>query len=116
LFAQVFVGIGIGVHYSGVTLAELKRDVLAGLGYVVLLGLICAAFVITLTMLGLGDPVSIFLAYAPAGQAEMAVFAIVVGADLGYVVTHHIVRIVLVIIGSPLAASAFKRRRANVKA
>jgi uncharacterized membrane protein AbrB (regulator of aidB expression) len=46
----------------------------------------------------------------------MAVFAIVVGADLGYVVTHHIVRIVLVIIGSPLAASAFKRRRANVKA
>jgi len=116
LFAQVFVGIGIGVHYSGVTLAELKRDVMAGLGYVVLLGLICAAFVITLTMLGLGDPVSIFLAYAPAGQAEMAVFAIVVGADLGYVVTHHIVRIVLVIIGSPLAASAFKRRRANVKA
>ena len=116
LFAQVFIGIGIGVHYSGVTLAELKRDVMAGLGYVVLLGLICAAFVIALTMLGLGDPVSIFLAYAPAGQAEMAVFAIVVGADLGYVVTHHIVRIVLVIIGSPIAAPALKRRRPNVKA
>jgi len=113
LFAQVFVGIGIGVHYSGVTMAELKRDIMYGMGYVVLLGLICAAFVVTLTLLGLGDPVSIFLAYAPAGQAEMAVFAIVVGADLGYVVTHHIVRIVLVIIGSPLAASAFKSRRAK---
>lgn len=111
LFAQVVVGVGIGVHYSGITVRELKRDVLAAMGYVVLLGAICAAFVITLTGLNLGDPVSIFLAYAPAGQAEMAVFAIVVGADLSYVVTHHIVRIVLVIIGSPLAASAIRQRR-----
>jgi membrane AbrB-like protein len=104
LFAQIFVGIGISVHYSGVTWRELAGDIFKGLGYVVLLALLSAAFVATLTWLRLGDPVSIFLAYAPAGQAEMAVLAIVVGADLGYVVAHHLVRIVLIILGAPLAA------------
>lgn len=104
LFAQVFVGIGISVHYSGVTWRELAGDILKGLGYVVLLALLSAAFITALTLLRLGDPVSIFLAYAPAGQAEMAVLAIVVGADLGYVVAHHLVRIVLIIVGSPMVA------------
>jgi uncharacterized membrane protein AbrB (regulator of aidB expression) len=45
-----------------------------------------------------------FLAFAPAGQAEMTLLAIVVGADLGYVVLHHLTRIVLVITGAPIAA------------
>lgn len=111
LFAQVFVGLGIGAHYSGLTLKELRRDVFSGLGYVLLLGALSAVFIASLSYWKLGDPVSIFLAYAPAGQAEMAVFAIVVGADLGYVVTHHLVRIVLVIIGSPLAAAWLRRKR-----
>lgn len=113
LFAQVFVGLSIGAHYSGLTLTELRRDVASGLGYVVLLGALSGVFISSLSYWRLGDPVSIFLAYAPAGQAEMAVFAIVVGADLGYVVTHHLVRIVLVIIGSPLAAAWLKRKQSD---
>lgn len=111
LFAQVFVGLSIGAHYSGLTMKELRRDVFSGLGFVVLLGALSAVFIIGLSYFGLGNPASIFLAYAPAGQAEMAVFAIVVGADLGYVVTHHLVRIVLVIVGSPLAAGWLQRKR-----
>jgi uncharacterized protein len=105
LFAQFFIGLNIGAHYSGITLEEIRKDVLSGLGFVVILGLICAAFINFISYFKLGDPVSVFLAYAPAGQSEMAVFAIVVGADLGFVVAHHLVRIVLVIIGAPLAAA-----------
>jgi uncharacterized membrane protein AbrB (regulator of aidB expression) len=93
------------------TMKELRRDVFSGLGYVVLLGALSAVFIVGLSYFRLGDPASIFLAYAPAGQAEMAVFAIVVGADLGYVVTHHLVRIVLVIVGSPLAAGWLQSKR-----
>jgi membrane AbrB-like protein len=114
LFAQVFVGLSIGAHYSGLTFKELKRDVFSGLGFVVLLGALSAVFITSLSYWKLGDPVAIFLAYAPAGQAEMAVFAIVVGADLGYVVTHHLVRLVLVIIGAPVAAAWLRRQRKEV--
>ncbi|MGP1357171.1 AbrB family transcriptional regulator, partial [Roseicyclus sp.] len=41
------------------------------------------------------------------GQAEMAVLAIIVGADLGYVVVHHITRVFLIITGAPILARVF---------
>jgi uncharacterized protein len=62
------------------------------------------------TMAGLAAPVEAFLAFAPGGQAEMTVLAIVVGADLGFVVVHHLARIVLVITGAPIVARMGGRR------
>ena len=115
LFAQVFVGLGIGVYYSGLTIQELRRDVASGMGYVLLLVLMSALFVFGLSHFHLGDPVSVFLAFAPAGQAEMAVLALVVGADLGYVVAHHLVRVVLVIVGAPLAGAYLQRESVKRK-
>ncbi|MCQ0970348.1 AbrB family transcriptional regulator [Paracoccus sp. TK19116] len=102
--AQLFIGIGIGVHYVGVTLRDLRDFVLKGLGFVLLLAVLAAAFTEIVTLTGLAQPLEGFLAYAPGGQAEMTVLAIVAGADLGFVVAHHMTRIVLVILGAPLAA------------
>ena len=53
---------------------------------------------------------AVFLAFAPGGQAEMTVLAIVAGADLGFVIAHHLVRVVLVITGAPVAARLFRVR------
>ncbi|WP_249200296.1 AbrB family transcriptional regulator [Thetidibacter halocola] len=105
LAAQYFIGIGIGVGYVGVTLYELRRDVLAGMLYVVILAIL--AFIVTeiVVILGLASPIEGFLSFAPGGQAEMTVLAIVAGADLGFVVVHHLVRLMLVILGAPIAAS-----------
>ncbi len=38
----------------------------------------------------------------------MTVLAIVAGADLGFVIVHHLTRIVIVITGAPIAARLFK--------
>ncbi|MBY6136855.1 AbrB family transcriptional regulator [Nocardioides marinus] len=111
LAAQFFIGCGIGVHFLGITWGELTRVVLAGVAYVLLLAVLAAAFTAFVTMLGLGHPVEAFLAFAPGGQAEMTVLAIVTGADLGFVITHHLTRIVLVIVGAPVAAALIARRR-----
>ncbi len=111
LVAQFFIGCGIGVHFLGVTWRELTRVVLAGVAYVLVLALLAAAFAGLVTVLGLGDPVPAFLAFAPGGQAEMTVLAIVTGADLGFVITHHLTRIVIVIIGAPVAARIIARKR-----
>ncbi|SIO11530.1 AbrB family transcriptional regulator [Vannielia litorea] len=113
LFAQFFIGCGIGVQFTGVTWAELRRVVAAGVAYVMLLAVLAAAFTLVVTGLGLGDPVEAFLAFAPGGQAEMTVLAIVTGADLGFVITHHLTRIVLVILGAPLAARLIRRARSR---
>ncbi|MEX0278817.1 MAG: AbrB family transcriptional regulator [Ruegeria sp.] len=109
LVAQFFIGCTIGVKFVGVTLAELRRVVAAGFAYVIVLALLAAAFTAVVTTLGLGHPLEAFLAFAPGGQAEMTVLAIVSGADLGFVITHHLTRIVLVIIGAPIAANLILR-------
>lgn len=108
LTAQFLIGIGIGVGYVGVTLHELKRDVAAGVLFVLLLAGLAAAFTEVVVGFGLAAPVEGFLAFAPGGQAEMTVLAIVAGADLGFVIVHHLTRIMVVITGAPIAARIFR--------
>lgn len=107
LTAQFFIGLGIGVGYVGVTLYELRRDVAAGVIFVLMLAALAAVFSEIAYLLGLAPPVESFLAFAPGGQAEMTVLAIIAGADLGYVIVHHLTRIVVVITGAPIAARLF---------
>lgn len=109
LTAQFFIGTGIGVHYVGVTLRELRHVVASGLAFMLVLAVLAKIFAQIVTALGLAGPVEAFLAFAPGGQAEMTVLAIVAGADLGYVIAHHLVRIVLVITGAPVMAQALRR-------
>lgn len=109
--AQFFIGSAIGVGYTGVTLREIKRDVAAGVGFVLILALLAAIMSEIVYTLGLAHSVEAFLAFAPGGQAEMTVLAIVAGADLGYVVVHHILRILLVITGAPIAARLMRIRQ-----
>ncbi|MGR3366535.1 MAG: AbrB family transcriptional regulator [Sagittula sp.] len=111
LLAQFFIGCGIGVQFLGVTWKELTRVVAAGIAYVMVLAVLAAAFSGVVTWLGLGEPVAAFLAFAPGGQAEMTVLAIATGADLGFVITHHLTRIVIVIVGAPVLAAIIARRR-----
>ncbi|WP_370274904.1 AbrB family transcriptional regulator [Pararhodobacter marinus] len=109
--AQFFIGAAIGVGYTGVTLHEIRRDVLAGMGFVVILALLATLMAEIVYQLGLAPALEAFLAFAPGGQAEMTVLAIIVGADLGYIVVHHILRILLVITGAPIAARLMRMNR-----
>ncbi|ETA53481.1 aminopeptidase [Rhodobacteraceae bacterium PD-2] len=108
--AQFFIGIGIGVGYVGVTLREIRKDVLAGIAFVGILAVLAVMVTEVVVVLGFANPVEGFLSFAPGGQAEMTVLAIVAGADLGFIVVHHLTRIVLVILGAPIFAAFFKVR------
>lgn len=107
--AQIFIGMGIGVYFTGITLRELARDVAAGALFALLLAGLAAVFMVLAGRVGGAPGVEAFLSFAPGGQAEMAVLAIIVGADLGFIVLHHVTRIVLVITGAPLAKGLFLR-------
>ncbi|UWQ22981.1 AbrB family transcriptional regulator [Jannaschia sp. W003] len=100
--AQFFIGIVVGVKYSGITLAEVRRFLVAGLGHAAILAALAAVFAEAVVLLGLAPPLDAILAFSPGGQAEMAVMAIVAGADVAYVIVHHVTRIVLVITCAPL--------------
>lgn len=102
LAAQFLIGLGIGVSYVGVTLREIRDTVAGGAAFVLILALLAAAATEAVTLASLAPPVEAFLAFTPGGQAEMSMLAIVSGADLGFVVVHHLVRILLVILGAPV--------------
>ncbi len=102
LAAQFLIGMGIGVSYVGVTLRELRDTVAGGAAFVVILAALAALVTEVVTLTGLAPPVEAFLAFTPGGQAEMSMLALVVGADLGFVIVHHLTRILLVILGAPI--------------
>ena len=110
LIAQFMIGLGIGVGYVGVTMAELRKNVLSGVMFTIILGFIAAGFTWVVVSMGLAPPLEGFLSFSPGGQAEMTVLSIVAGADLGFVIVHHLTRVFLVIIGAPLAARWLMRR------
>lgn len=113
LFAQFMIGTGIGVGYVGITGTEVRRFVVAGVAFVLVLAALAAAFTEVIILMDLTEPGNAFLAFAPGGQAEMTVLAIVSGADLGYVIVHHLTRISLVITGAPIAARILMGIRAR---
>ena len=106
--AQFFIGIAVGVKYAGITWRELRIDVGAGLIYAALLALISLGFFEVVHLTGVAPALDAFLAFLPGGQAEMVVIAIIAGADLAYVVSHHLLRIILVILLAPIVARMFR--------
>ena len=107
--AQFFIGMTVGTKYAGVTGPELKRDVLAALGFCLILLVLSAIFVEAIHLLELAPPMETLLAFAPGGQAEMTILALIAGADMAFVIAHHVLRIVVVILGAPIAARFFNR-------
>ncbi len=108
--AQLFIGLSVGVKYTGITAKEIRMDVGAGLAYAALLSLVSLAFIEILVQTGIAPAEEAFLSFLPGGQAEMVVIAILAGADLAFVVSHHLLRLVLVILLAPVAARLILRR------
>jgi len=105
--AQFFIGMTVGVKYAGITMAEVRRDLVAGLGFCVILMVLTLVFVEVIYGLGLAPGLEAVLAFAPGGQAELTVLALIVGADMAFVIAHHVLRIFIVILGAPLFARLF---------
>ena len=106
--AQFFIGLHVGAKYTGITARELRHDILTGLGYCAIILAITAAFSALVLALNLAPPIETLLAFAPGGQAEMALIALIAGADMAHVVAHHLIRILVVIFGAPLCFRFFK--------
>lgn len=108
--AQLFIGLSVGVKYTGITGREIRVDVGAGLAYAAILSLVSLGFIEVVTQTGIAPAQEGFLAFLPGGQAEMVVIAIMAGADLAFVVSHHLLRVVLVITCAPIVARLFRDR------
>jgi len=104
MIAQYFIGVGVGVYYQGITPKEIRRDVLATGGFVLILLAIAAVFTLLASAVSSLNIKELFLAFWPAGQAEIAVLSLAAGANVGIVVAHHLLRVIIIIMGAPMLA------------
>lgn len=109
--AQFFIGMTVGTKYTGITMTEVRRDLAAGLGFCGILIVLTLIFVEAVYMMGLAPGMEALLAFAPGGQAELTILALIVGADMAFVIAHHVLRIFVVILGAPLFARLFNAPR-----
>ncbi len=104
--AQVVVGAGVGCRFAGVPLAQIMRTLALGAGATVVMLVGTVAFSLALAPVTKAPFVALVLSYAPGGLAEMSLIALALGVDAAFVSTHHIVRIIIIVI---LAPAIFRR-------
>ncbi len=97
--AQIVVGIALGLRFKGLDRALLMRgtwlSVLSVAGMMLL-----AAFFAGLLGLAWSEPFDVLLiSFAPGGLTEMALVALSLEANPAFVTLHHIIRILLTVLG-----------------
>ena len=109
--AQVVLGATIGARFAGTAFVEVWRTLLLGMGAAVIMVLVAAGTAYGLGALSGTPGANLFLALAPGGLAEMSIIALSFGSAAAFVSTHHIVRIILIVILAPLFFKLILARR-----
>ncbi|HEX2478735.1 MAG TPA: AbrB family transcriptional regulator [Geminicoccaceae bacterium] len=107
--AQLVLGSAVGARFSGTPVALIGRTLLLAAGATVIMLLVTLAFGGALSALT-GHPLTLLLlAFIPGGFTEMSLIALAMGVDPAFVVTHHSLRVFLVVLIALPAFAWLKR-------
>ena len=106
IVAQILIGISVGSQFKGISLRELVTVLSWGLAFSLML--VAAAVFMSFGVARLTglDQTSLLLSYAPGGQNEMALIALILGLDAAIIALHHLVRVVMVVMGAQFVFKA----------
>src|SRR5512145_1412350 len=107
--AQVVIGTTLGCRFVGVSLAMIGHAVRHSVVTAVAMLATTILFAWVLSQIT-GYPLpALILAFAPGGLAEMSLVALALDVDAAFVASHHIARIVMVVILAPIAFRLMRR-------
>ncbi len=102
ILAQVITGAAIGSRFRGLRWRDVGAMARPAVGATAIM-LAVSASAAALLAWGSGLPFpALLLSFVPGGIAEMCLVALALGQDVAFVSTHHVVRVVLVIMLAPL--------------
>jgi membrane AbrB-like protein len=111
--AQVVIGAGVGARFAGVKLYTIARVLLLSLGSTAVMVALTAIFALVLRHATDTSIEAVILAYAPGGLAEMSLVALALAIDSAFVASHHVLRIIMIVIVAPMLFRRFLRRTAK---
>ncbi len=95
--AQVVVGSSLGVRFSGMTAAMLRRSAWLSLVSVLWMLALGGSFALALAAATDIPFLHLMISYAPGGVTEMSIIALSLAANPALVSLHHVVRILLTV-------------------
>ncbi len=107
--AQVVIGSGVGARFSGVKLYTIARVLLLSLGSTAVMVSLTAVFALVLRHAADTSIEAVILAYAPGGLAEMSLIALALAIDSAFFASHHVLRIIMIVIVAPTLFRRFLR-------
>ncbi len=102
IVAQLTLGILLGAQFRGLTMREFTAWITWGLAFALVLVAVSIVVAIGVARLSGADEVSVLLAYAPGGQSELNLLALVLNLDVAFIALHHLLRVAAVIIGAQI--------------
>lgn len=105
--AQLVIGCHIACQFAGITARELTSTVIIAIGYALLLMAGAALFTVLVVWATGIDQNAVALAYAPGGQPEMNLVALVLNFDPAYVALHHLLRVMVIVFGCQFLITRF---------
>lgn len=102
ILAQLTLGILLGAQFRGLTIAEFTGWISWGAAFSVILLVFSVIVATLLSELTGADPISLLLAYAPGGQSELNLLALILHLDVAFIALHHLVRVAAVVIGAQI--------------
>jgi uncharacterized protein len=108
--AQVVIGCYIGCRFAGADIRQIGRTLLIGALLTAVLLAITVLFAFVLGRLSGIGVIDLVLAYAPGGLAEMSLVALALDVNAAFVASHHVVRILLILLFAPLLFAFITRR------
>jgi membrane AbrB-like protein len=100
--AQVVIGSAVGARFSGVALRTILRVLVLSTGSTVVMIGLTMVFALILRNATDTSIQAVILAYAPGGLAEMSLVALAMAIDSAFVASHHVLRIMMIVIAAPL--------------
>jgi membrane AbrB-like protein len=113
VLAQVVTGAAIGCRFRGLSWGEMAIMARPALGATAIM-LVLSAGAAALLAAGSDLPFGVLLlAFVPGGIVEMCLVALALGQDVAFVSTHHVIRVVMVIMLAPPIFKLIRRWEKN---
>lgn len=108
-FAQVLIGVSVGVRFAGSSLKNVGFNLFIAFiqAFILLLIAFIAAWIAHL-LTGYSAAAAL-LAYMPGGAPELSLVALSLGIEPAFVTSHHLLRITVLILLTPMLVSWMKR-------
>jgi hypothetical protein len=110
--AQVVIGSGVGARFAGVGFGTVLRVLGLSVGSSAIMIALTALFAVGLRNAADTGIQAIILAYAPGGLAEMSLVALALAIDSAFVASHHVLRIMMIVVIAPMLFRRCLARRA----